>query len=181
MTSNGCCYSSFEEQTIPVILVSAPKLTYKISVLGDAGCGKTTLIHRLVHGVLLEGSEPTAGAGYSEYVLEGESRRIPCQIWDTAGQEKFSSLVPVYIRGADLCIIALSLVDSEETNRSSLKRWSQVVKDVTDSCLIIVVGTKFDLPHTGLNIELPYVATSSVLGHGIQELRDAITTSISSL
>lgn len=158
-------------------MVGAPKLSYKISVLGDADVGKTTLIHRLVHGSLPEEAVPTSGVGYSTY----NCASVPCEIWDTAGQERFGALVPVYIRGTDLCLIAVCLTDAYEVRAAAIERWTRTLRAVAATALILVIGTKADL--TSLDTLTPdiTVCTSSVSGMGVAELGAAITASISAM
>ena len=168
-----------EQATLPILLVNPPKLTYKIAILGNADCGKTTLIYRLVHGALPEQSEPTAGVGYSNYTLHIADEDVRCQIWDIAGQERFGALVPIYIRDTDLCLIALSMNEDSEVNRASLQHWICVIKSVALSSRIVVVGTKCDLPNTdGTEVD---VLTSSLLGIGVSELEQAMASQISTL
>jgi small GTP-binding protein len=61
-------------------------------------------------------------------VLEGTGP-VDLFIWDTAGQEQFHSLVPLYSRSASLVIIAASLDD--ESSFSAISEW---IETATSSC-----------------------------------------------
>lgn len=179
MTSSCCYTSTAESVSAPTLVPDPPKLTYKIVIVGDSNVGKTTLVHRLVHGTL-SNLGPTNGAAYNDYYIDVEEKRIHCQLWDTAGQERFQSLVPMYIRDTDLCLIALSLAESEETNAASLQRWRARLEESSENALVILVGTKSDLSDARIP-NLEYITTSATTDYGIEELRTAIIKSIASL
>lgn len=71
-------------------------------------------------------------------------RRVQFNIWDTAGQEKYASLAPMYYRGA-----AASILVYDITNRASfqvLKAWAEELHNRGPSDIVIVVcGNKLDL------------------------------------
>lgn len=180
MANSGlCCYGTGADaqETKHVRVVGAPKLTYKISVLGDANMGKTTLIHRLVHGSLPEETSPTSGVGYSTY----DCASVPCEIWDTAGQERFGALVPVYIRGTDLCLIAVCLTDTYEVRAAAVERWTRTLRAVSADAPILVIGTKADLASPDTLTPDVAMTTSSVSGLGVAELGATITATVLAL
>lgn len=193
----SCCAGQTAEQVQAVRIVGPPKLTYKIAILGNSNSGKTTLIHRLVHGTMPDVDKPTCGVGYNDYMVAD----MLCQIWDTAGQEKYGALVPVYIRDTDLCLIALSCCESAKVNAASLAHWTKMVETVSSACSnagssttrIVVVGTKCDLVVSECSnagsiatkqqqrcecSKQDYLLTSSLLGVGIDELRDLLAREI---
>ena len=53
------------------------------------------------------------------------------QIWDTAGQEIFRSLIPMYYRGADAAIIVYDI--SSKSSFDSLTSWLNELKSNTSS------------------------------------------------
>lgn len=69
---------------------------------------------------------------------------IKFQIWDTAGQEKYHSLAPMYYRGAAAAIVAYDI-----TRRSSfetLKLWVNELRELGPEHIVIAVcGNKTDL------------------------------------
>ena len=67
---------------------------------------------------------------------------------DTAGQERFQSLSPMYYRGANAAIIAFSLVD--RLSFESVEDWSDRLRNSTDGNLpFVLIGTKIDLREDG--------------------------------
>ena len=86
----------------------------KVVLLGATGVGKSSLVLRYVTSQFNPHSESTIGAAFMSKMTvmklrakeEGGVRReevskiIKFQIWDTAGQEKYESLAPMYYRTA---------------------------------------------------------------------------------
>jgi hypothetical protein len=64
--------------------------------------GKTSLVLRFQAGRFDEHSQPTIGASFTQKDVMSEHGHGACRfkIWDTAGQEKFRGLTPMYFRGA---------------------------------------------------------------------------------
>jgi small GTP-binding protein len=86
----------------------------KVILLGNTGVGKTSLTARWVHGAFDARMSPTIGAAsWSKDVQLGQAV-VKITLWDTAGQEQFRSIAPLYIRGARVAVIVAS-ADSAET------------------------------------------------------------------
>ncbi len=100
--------------------------------------------------------------------------------WDTAGQEKFNSLVPSAIRSAHCAIIVYDVNDEKSFSR--LTHWHNMVKNTADKkeCPTILVGNKTDMGTRCVSKEqafdfavsnkMTYVETSAMNGNGIQNL-----------
>ena len=56
-------------------------------------------------GDFVENSLPTVGAAFLTQTLHVEGRTLKLEIWDTAGQEKFAALAPLYYHGAHIAIV----------------------------------------------------------------------------
>jgi len=77
---------------------------------------------------------------------------VRLQLWDTAGQEKFRSLIPGYIRDSQVALIVYDI-----TNRTSfvnVQRWYEDVKNERgNDVLIVLVGNKIDLQNRLVSVE----------------------------
>ena len=74
------------------------------------------------------------------------------QIWDTAGQEKFESIVKSYIRDLNVCILVYDVNNQKSFKR--VKKWLDDVEYiVTNPIYICLVGTKTDLDMREVEIE----------------------------
>ncbi|CAN1757809.1 Rac-like GTP-binding protein ARAC1 [Linum perenne] len=65
-------------------------------------------------------------------------------LWDTAGQEDYNRLRPLSYRGADVFILAFSLI-SKASYENVSKKWIPELKHYAPGVPIILVGTKLDL------------------------------------
>ena len=150
----------------------------KIVFLGDSGVGKTTIVSKFVAGTLPEMSQPTVGAAFStkDYTLNGKEYRL--LIWDTAGQELYRGLAPMYYRNALIAIIAFDL--SSEKTFQSVSYWiNELHENSEEDVSIIICGNKCDLENKMDNGEIEnfaqennclYCKTSAVTGSGIERM-----------
>ena len=74
----------------------------------------------------------------------GEAKEIKLQLWDTAGEERFRALVPMYYKDAHAIIVAFSLTSSDSFE--NLDKW---LKDIENNATIsnyvlVIVGNKSD-------------------------------------
>ena len=68
---------------------------FKIIIIGDPCCGKTSLLLRASSGIRNEKYEVTVGVDCKSRTFDykdedSSSKRIKLQFWDTAGQERFT-------------------------------------------------------------------------------------------
>ena len=69
---------------------------------------------------------------------------IKVRIWDTAGQEKFNSIITGYLRGLHGCFIVYDV--SEKDSFDSLDMWIQLYNDFNQykERIMIILGNKVD-------------------------------------
>lgn len=76
--------------------------------------------------------------------IEVEGKRIKLQIMDTAGQEKYRSIVQTFYKGA-VGVLLLYSVDDERTF-SNIDGWMKQIKsNAIDNACVILVGHKCDM------------------------------------
>jgi small GTP-binding protein len=115
----------------------------RVITLGDSGVGKTTLIHRMKTGEFLEEAIPTIAAGVATIDLKIQDSRYTLQIWDTAGQEIYRSIIPIYFKGAVFAILCFSVTDDQSF--SNLDGWLHELREHTSADIeVVLVGTKYD-------------------------------------
>lgn len=69
---------------------------------------------------------------------------IKYQIWDTAGQEKYHSLAPMYYRGAAAAIIVYDI--TRASSFQTLKSWVRELQTLgPENIVIAICGNKSDL------------------------------------
>ena len=76
--------------------------SHKVIFIGDPSVGKTSIITRFLYGAFDTHYQATVGIDFvSKVVPVGADRSVKLQLWDTAGQEKYKSLVPLYYKGTN--------------------------------------------------------------------------------
>lgn len=118
---------------------------FKYIIIGDSCVGKTSLVGKFIANTFDPKFNATIGVDFSTKIIPIDDKLIKIQLWDTAGQESFKSIVRCYYRGAIGCIIVFDI-----TNRKSfenLQIWFDDVNNYQDSkkCQILIIGNKSDL------------------------------------
>jgi small GTP-binding protein len=84
---------------------------FKIIFLGDAGVGKSSLIHRYNTNSFLDTPEATLGTAFFCKIMMRNGSVVKLNIWDTSGEEKYRAMTPMYYKDADAVILAYDLTD----------------------------------------------------------------------
>ncbi|TIA84039.1 hypothetical protein E3P92_00166 [Wallemia ichthyophaga] len=107
--------------------------------------GKTSLAERYTSGLFSQNTTAaTIGASFLTKKLTIDKTRVRIQIWDTAGEERFKALTPLYYRGAHAAIIVYDI--TSYNSFLQVKTWlSELTDNLNQSILIAIVGSKSDL------------------------------------
>ncbi|CAG9316854.1 unnamed protein product [Blepharisma stoltei] len=136
-----CCKSP-KRQGSPTLNTSS-KTESKVVLLGDSGVGKSSLLWRFDRGEFNENHEVTIGGAYLEKkVALSNEKMVVLNIWDTAGQDRFLSLMPMYYRNSTAAIIVYDV--SNQHSFSRVQYWVKTLKDQVPDCLLYLVGNKAD-------------------------------------
>jgi len=118
---------------------------HKICILGDGGCGKTSLVVQYISNHFVEYYDPTIEDSYRKQIVVDEQASL-LDILDTAGQEEYMGcLLSQWIRSCNGFVIVYSV-----TSRSSFDQ-IQNFKDQISRILdrehipMILVGNKSDM------------------------------------
>ena len=114
--------------------------TFKIALVGDGGVGKTTYLKRLVDGEFKKRYIPTIGAEIYDMELHPPTTRF--QIWDTAGQEKYTGVTTNYYKNADAAIIMFDV--TSRVSYKNVSNWYRDIRAVCPDIPIILLGNKCD-------------------------------------
>ena len=116
---------------------------YKVTVIGDTGTGKTSLINRFVYNRYDSFVSPTIGVENVHTDVKLSTCSASIRIWDTAGQEQFSSLVPMFSRDSDVCIVVADITKTETIN--NIDKWIEKLRKAGENPPIVVAINKTDL------------------------------------
>ena len=162
------------------MLVEDDVITFRTVTIGDSSVGKTSIVNKFVRDRFNPNEQNTIGALYDSFQEVREGHKIEIQIWDTAGQEQYRSLSPVYFRSAAAAIIVFDVTNDESFQ--NLPGWLTSFREVsTDKAIVIVVGNKTDLEAArkvtredaedfARRNDCEYAETSARTGDGVQDL-----------
>jgi small GTP-binding protein len=112
-------------------------------LVGDTKVGKTCLLNRLTTGTFRD-TAATIGAAFQTHTVQTASGARTLQIWDTAGQEKYRSLAPMYYRAAQVALICFDLTNRESYD--AVGPWAdELAEKTTGEIQMLIVGNKADL------------------------------------
>lgn len=162
-----------------------PKLQFKVVIVGDSGCGKTSLFSSYIRGSFPSSYEPTIFENHRTFVKNNQSNEVlSADLWDTAGQEEYERLRRLSYQDADIVIVAYSL-DAPESLMNIHEVWAPEVMTYAPTASIILVGLKSDkYPHqidplNAKNVALSigaviHMECSSIQMHNVNELFDCV-------
>ena len=117
---------------------------FKIIFLGDQGTGKSCILNRFVDDKFDENYQATVGLDFQSKNVKIDNQDIHLLLYDTAGQEKFRSLIPMYTRDANIIMLVYDITRKESFNNIPI--W---IKDLTnvkfEEVIFVLIGNKIDL------------------------------------
>lgn len=156
-------------------------INHKVVFIGNSAVGKTSIINQYMYDSTSAEHQPTVGIDFFAKTLNVDGKSVRMQIWDTAGQEKFNSLIPNYIRDSTVAVMVFDL--SNRDSFDQLEKWHKMVSDIANPKLIIV-GNKCDLEKHEVSKEeaekyaqeknSQYIETSATAPTNINELFNMI-------
>ena len=78
---------------------------FKVLLVGDSGCGKSSILRRYVENAFSNTYSQTIGVDFKirsemiEDTTQERSTNVKLQIWDTTGQERFRTITNSYYKG----------------------------------------------------------------------------------
>ena len=166
------------------MLADTSSAPYRVVTIGDESVGKTSLTSRLVDKTFNQYEPSTVGANYQTHTVSANGEFIVLQIWDTAGQEKFKSLSPIYFRNALAAVVVFSLVN--RTSFEKLTDWIKSFKEVAgEQSIVYIAANKTDLvdqyqvqieeaKEWAENHNYKFFATSAKTGENVNEMFTAL-------
>ena len=125
-----------EEDNVPFL---------KVTLIGDAGVGKSCIIKRYISDEFVSGLVSTRGANYSNKVVHRNGKALRLDLWDTAGQEQYRSLGIHFYRDSYVIVLVYDIT-VRETFENLKNLWYQdILKYGEKYTILAVVGNKSDL------------------------------------
>ncbi|CAL5977227.1 Rab1a [Hexamita inflata] len=117
----------------------------KVVLLGASSAGKTSLAIRLTRKTFSESTASTIGMAFQKASMIIDNKNVNFEIWDTAGQEKYSSLTPIYYRQAQVIIVVYDV--QEQSSYEKAQFWINEVQQSEENKIIILCANKCDVDY----------------------------------
>jgi len=150
---------------------------FKFIIIGDSSVGKSSLLLKFVEKRFKTDHDITIGVEFGVKITELKDKSlIKLQIWDTAGQEHFKSIIRVYYRGAIGALLVYDISNRDSFNH--VISWINEVKNYSHPNIsFILVGNKVDLINRQVSYEegkeladsynMLFIETSAKTSHNI--------------
>ena len=168
---------------------------YKVCLVGDAEVGKSAILERFLgtEERFQVGYKPTIGMGITVKRIAIDNSEINFQIWDIAGQSHFEFVRASFYKGSRAIIMVFDLTSPQTLYH--LQKWiNEVMSNVNYVIPFLVVGNKADvqsaigsdeiadfienLKHKTPSKSLPFLFTSALTGHNINEVFETLGRTI---
>ena len=157
----------------------AADYVFKVIIVGEAGVGKSCLLRRYADQSFTDNYINTIGVDFKVRTVDIMGKIVKLNIWDSAGQERFRTIVNTYYRGAHGICVVYDITDTD-----SFEKVGEWLKDVSElaepSAKKLIIGSKLDLEGKRQvllqevqsyadNLNIPFIETSSKSGHNVQQ------------
>ena len=158
----------------------------KITLIGNSGVGKTSIINQYIDQTFDEANAATIGANYSEKVITKNNKEYELNIWDTAGQEKFHSVGKHFYKDAYIVCLVYDITSQDSLDQLKEIWYPDIKKYGEKYTILAVVGNKSDLYENdnladenqakefAQSINATFMLTSAKTGDGIEKLFDTL-------
>lgn len=152
--------------------------TFKVCICGEESVGKTALLNRYVTGSFNSDYRPTIAATFvsSQEIIDHQV--VVLNIWDTAGQEKYQSMMPLYLRNVE-CVVLVFDVTKISSWKYITKWYENDFPNLFPRPALFICANKSDLePVIDMNstaewcqrTEIPLFQTSALTGLNIAQI-----------
>lgn len=176
------------QEALNDLMTNSQEFSFKISIIGDGGVGKTSLIKKFTKGTFEKDYIQTIGAHFSRYDIEIDGDLVNLIFWDIAGQDDFKFLHPLFYRESKGCIIVFSLEENDlgEESFNHIENWQNELKKYCSDIPVVLFANKVDLIENVNLIKtkiqeitrerkfLGYFLTSAKTGQGVHEAFNVI-------
>ena len=156
------------------------EIKYKLIVIGNENVGKTSIINRLKNNQFSGNYEPTVGLDFQSIPILIDDQNVTLLLYDTAGQEKFRSLLPLYTKNSHIILLVYDITNLDSF--CDVEKWYDSLSNINkEEAIFVLVGNKIDLMEERKVTEeegktyakrhnFIFCEVSALTGDGVQEL-----------
>ncbi|MCF2141704.1 MAG: GTP-binding protein [Candidatus Lokiarchaeota archaeon] len=117
---------------------------FKVSVLGNGGVGKTSMVLQYTENKFKANYLMTIGSNFAIKMLRYDENTVcRLQIWDLAGQSSFAFVRPGFYQGSFATIYVFDITDRESF--IDIENWVKEADQYVPNVPRVLVGNKLDL------------------------------------
>ena len=119
---------------------------FKYIIIGDTSVGKSQILLRYVNDIFNEEYKNTIGVEFGAKNLNINNTLYRIQIWDTAGQEKYKSIIRGYYKNSVCALIVYDITNKQSFD--NIYKWMEDCKNQSPkNILMALIGNKNDLEY----------------------------------
>ena len=121
------------------------KYVFKYIMIGNPSVGKSCILNQFLNGLFADEYEVTVGVEFGTKTVETTDKsRIKLQVWDTAGQENFKSVIRAYYRSTAVAVVVYDI--TVKSSFESVQDWiNECRTNGNAEAVLVLVGNKTDL------------------------------------
>jgi len=121
------------------------EINVKLTILGQWGVGKTSMVNTLVGKEFPSMYIPTIGSNIARKEYKLKENYIRLNIWDIGGQGSFNPLNPVFFSNLDSALLLFDLNNPKESLQEIKETYLKNLSKHSPECITYLIGNKSDL------------------------------------
>ena len=119
----------------------------KVVLLGESGVGKSSIIKQYVDHTFNPDIDPSMSSKYisKEIEIKNTDKKLKFNLWDTAGQEKYRSLVKIFYKDSPFIILVYDITSKFSFDNLRTYWYEEVKNNCLSNVIFAIVGNKNDL------------------------------------
>ena len=121
------------------------EINIKLTILGQWGVGKTSMVNTFVGKDFPSMYIPTIGSNIARKEYKLKDSHIRLNIWDIGGQRSFNPLNPVFFSNLDSSLLLFDLNNPKESLQEIIETYLKNLSKHSPECTTYLIGNKSDL------------------------------------
>lgn len=85
----------------------------KVILIGNSGVGKTSILNRYFNHSFESKENVTLNSSFLQKTIISQNKVYKLEFWDTAGQEKFNSILKIFYTNAQIILLVYDITNKE--------------------------------------------------------------------
>lgn len=167
---------SGDDAPSPPAIERTPRPVVKVTLVGDAAVGKSSLIYRLCTEQFKATRTMTIGVDFHVYNVSHNLSATRMIVWDVGGQDRFAFTRRAFYRGSKAVGLVYDISDRKTFEQ--LERWKTEIREQLPDVPLVLAGNKMDMPRQVTREEgqaladawgIPFLEASCLSGQGVRD------------